>query len=180
MSSCIAVASRNVCCHCKAGRHENCKLPHCTCCGSDIEEYHASQHEKAQHEKRRVTLAQFAKVRQGRVKVTTRLSWDHDLRVAMYKELVEMFGPFADWECPKSRRPVKAGTLAAELFEKWIIEWGEMMCRAQGLGPNEDKRQAIEMQIAWAVTKQDMANLPERYKIQRDRNAAAAKEAGFI
>ena len=178
MTSLASTVDRGACFHCRTGNHEGCRLRSCSCCGTDAEDRRAVLHQKQcvqRHDEIRTAIAKLVSCR----KHTKLLSWTHEARVSMYYELVQVFGPFSTWACKASRRPNIKGTWDGDFYDAWLKNYGDFMCEKQGL-TDIDKSQAVEQQIAWACSTQNTMDLPDRYKIQHERNVCAAVEAGFL
>lgn len=118
----------------------------------------------------------MANNKKKRTKRFTNGFWNHQRRLDFYKRLKNEFGPFSKWKSssippePHTSKDLfaflkKVGDLYQHLDEKSPQEW-------------EDKSEALNNQLAWALTKQQ--SVPKDGIINWAGNVVAAKEAGFI
>ena len=112
-------------------------------------------------------------------KQKTRLSWSHETRVRMYKELAKYFGPYKDWVGMAAPGKGKTGKRENYFYKLWLSDFANQLCLEQGV-EDVDKSGAIEQQIAFAITTQDLKRLDNSHCQSMVENKNAAFDAGFL
>jgi hypothetical protein len=93
--------------------------------------------------------------------------WTGDVRRVLYKRLVQLFGPYANWK--------KTNSPGGQLDGKF-----DQFCRAYALAVGARSSSAVKHQIRFAMPESSAGSTWGRQAQTAILNKAAALEAGFI